>query len=99
MFNNYLKSLWRYVARNKGFTFINISGLAFGMLACMLIAQFVLHELSYDNFLESHDRIFRVQLDRDNKGEITTRGAAGAAGIGPDLKANFPEVEEYVRLY
>ncbi len=99
MFNNYLKSLWRYVARNKGFTFINVSGLAIGMLACMLIAQFVLHELSYDNFLENNDRIFRLQLDRYNKGEITTRWAAGAAGIGPDLKANFPEVEEYVRLH
>ncbi len=99
MFANYLKSLWRYVARNKGFTFINVSGLAIGMLACMLIAQFVLHELSYDDFLERNDRIFRVQLDRYNKGEITTRWAAGAAGIGPDLKANFPEIKDYVRLH
>jgi putative ABC transport system permease protein len=99
MFNNYLKSLWRYVARNKGFTLINISGLAIGMLACMLIAQFVLHEVSYDKYLENNDRIFRLQLDRYNKGEITTRWAAGAAGIGPDLKASFPEVEEYVRLH
>ncbi|HWA32562.1 MAG TPA: ABC transporter permease, partial [Cyclobacteriaceae bacterium] len=99
MFTNYLKSLWRYVARNKGFTIINVSGLAIGMLACMLIAQFVLHELSYDNFLKDNNRIFRLQLDRYNKGELTTRWAAGSAGIGPDLKANFPEVEEYVRMH
>ncbi len=99
MFTNYLKSLWRYIARNKGFTLINVSGLAIGMLACMLIAQFVLHELSYDNFLEHNDRIYRLQLDRYNKGEITTRWASGAAGIGPDLKANFPEVKEYVRMH
>src|SRR3954468_3254134 len=99
MFTNYLKSLWRYIARNKGFTFINVSGLAIGMLACMLIAQFVLHELSYDNFLENKDRIFRLQLDRYNKGEIATRWASGAAGIGPDIKASFPEVREYVRLH
>ncbi len=99
MLQNYIKSLWRYVAKNKGFTIINVSGLAIGMLACILIGQFVVHELSYDNFLRSKDRIFRLQLDRYNKGVITTRWAAGAAGIGPDLKANFPEVREYVRLH
>ena len=64
----------------------------------MLIAQFVLHELSYDNFLDKKDRIFRLQLDRYDKGELSTSWASGAAGIGPDVKANFPEVERYVRL-
>jgi putative ABC transport system permease protein len=98
MFQNYLTSLWRYISKNKAFTFINVAGLAIGMLACMLIAQFVLHELSYDNFLDKKDRIFRLQLDRYDKGELSTRWASGAAGIGPDLKANFPEVEKYVRL-
>ncbi|MBK5278326.1 MAG: ABC transporter permease [Bacteroidia bacterium] len=98
MFQNYLTSLWRYISKNKGFTFINVAGLAIGMLACMLIAQFVLHELSYDNFLDKKDRIFRLQLDRYDKGELSTRWAAGAAGVGPDLKANFPEVSNYVRL-
>jgi len=98
MFSNYLTSLWRYISKNKAFTFINVAGLAIGMLACVLIAQFVLHELSYDTFLDKKDRIFRLQLDRFDKGELSTRWASGAAGIGPDLKANFPEVERYVRL-
>ncbi len=99
MFQNYLTSLWRYISKNKVFTFINVSGLAIGMLACILIGQFVLHELSYDNFLDKKDRIFRLQLDRYDKGELSTRWAAGAAGVGPDLKANFPEVKNYVRLH
>ena len=98
MFQNYLTSLWRYISKNKVFTFINVAGLAIGMLACLLIAQFVLHELSYDSFLDKNDRIFRLQLDRYDKGELSTRWASGAAGIGPDLKANFPEVKNYVRL-
>ena len=98
MLSNYLTSLWRYISRNKGFTAIHVAGLVMGMLACMLIGQFVLHELSYDTFFDKKDRIFRVQLDRYNKGELTTRWAAGCAGIGPDLKANFPEVKNYVRL-
>ena len=99
MFQNYLTTLWRYISKNKVFTFINVAGLAIGMLACILIAQFVLHELSYDNFLDKKDRIFRLQLDRYDKGELSTRWAAGAAGVGPDLKANFPEVKNYVRLH
>lgn len=98
MLKNYLTSILRYVSKNKGFTFINILGLAIGMMACMLITQFVLHEFSYDNFHAKKDRIFRLQLDRYNKGEITTQWAAGAMGIGPDMKADFPEVEDYVRL-
>lgn len=99
MFQNYLTSLWRYISKNKVFTFINVSGLAIGMLACVLIAQFVLHELSYDDFLDKKDRIFRLQQDRYDKGELSTRWASGAAGVGPDLKANFPEVQRYVRLH
>ena len=98
MRRNYLLSIWRNISRNKTFTFLNISGLAIGMMACMLIAQFVVHELSYDQFWPNSDRIFRLQLDRYNKGELTTRWAGGALGIGPDLKANFPEVKDYVRL-
>ncbi|MEB2780669.1 ABC transporter permease [Algoriphagus sp. C2-6-M1] len=98
MFQNYLTSLWRHISKNKVFTFINIAGLAIGMLACILITQFVLHELSYDNFLDKKDRIFRIQQDRYDKGELSTQWAAGAAGIGPDLKSNFAEVKAYTRL-
>jgi len=98
MFKNYITSVWRYVSRNKAFTIINVSGLAIGMMACMLIAQYVLHEFSYDSFHAKKDQIFRLQLDRYNKGELTTRWASGAAGIGPDVKAAFPEVKYYVRM-
>lgn len=99
MLFNYLLSVWRTFRRNRLFTLLNISGLAIGIAACLLISQFVVHELSYDNFWPHKDRVFRVQLDRYNKGELTTRWAAGCVGIGPDLKANFPEVNSYVRLY
>jgi putative ABC transport system permease protein len=98
MIKNYFKSVWRYVARNKSFTIINVLGLAIGMMACMLITQYVLHEFSYDDFHNKKDRIFRLQQNRYDKGELSTQWAAGCAGIGPDMKANFPEVERYVRL-
>lgn len=98
MIKNYLTSILRYISRNKGFTFINVLGLAIGMMACMLITQYVLHEFSYDDFHEKKARIFRMQQDRYENGVLATRWAAGCAGIGPDMKANFPEVESYVRL-
>ncbi len=99
MLHNYILSVWRNFRRNRLFTLLNVSGLAIGIAACLLIAQFVVHELSYDSFWPNANRVFRVQLDRYNKGELTTRWAAGCVGIGPDLKANFPEVNSYVRLY
>ena len=98
MIRNYLTSVLRYISRNKAFSIINVLGLAIGMVACMLITQYVLHELSYDDFHSNKDRIFRVQLDRYNKGELETQWASGCLGIGPDLKANFPEVEKIVRM-
>jgi putative ABC transport system permease protein len=98
MLLNYLTSIWRYVARNRSFTTINVLGLVIGMTAFMLIAQFVIHELSYDRFWRGSEQIYRVQLDRYNKGELSTRWAMGAQGIGPDLKADFPEVKYYTRL-
>lgn len=98
MIRNYFISVLRYISRNKAFTTINVLGLAIGMMACMLITQFVLHEFSYDDFHENKDRVFRVQLDRYNKGERTTRWASGCLGIGPDLKANFPEVEKMIQM-
>jgi putative ABC transport system permease protein len=98
MVKNYFISVWRYVSRNKGFTSINILGLAIGMMACMLITQYLMHEFSYDDFHVKKDRIFRVQLDRYDKGELSTRWASGCAGIGQDLKDNFPEVKQFVRM-
>jgi putative ABC transport system permease protein len=85
MLLNYFKSVFRYISKNRTFTVINVAGLVIGMLACMLIAQFVLHEMSYDSFHLKRDRVFRVQLDRYNKGEVTTQWASGCMGNGPDL--------------
>ncbi len=99
MIKNYFTSVWRYISKNKAFTSINLFGLVIGMTAFMLIVQYVVHELNYDDFWTNSDRVYRVQLDRYDKGELSTRWAAGCAGIGPDLYTNFPEVERYVRLH
>ncbi|HEX9957127.1 MAG TPA: ABC transporter permease, partial [Fibrella sp.] len=63
MLTNYLKIAWRNLLRHKAFSAINIVGLAIGMAACLLILQYVAFELSYDNFHEKGDRIYRVRQD------------------------------------
>ena len=84
MFKNYLTSIWRYIARNGSFTTINIFGLVIGISAFMLITQYVIHELSYDSFWKTSKHVYRIQQDRYDKGELSTRWAAGAQGIGPE---------------
>ena len=98
MIKNYLVLAYRNIMKSKVFSFINIIGLSLGMAACLLIVQYVMHELSYDNFHSNKDRIFRIQQDRYDKGKLSTQWAAGCSAVGQALKENFPEVEEYVRM-
>lgn len=98
MFKNYFKTAWRNLIKHKVFSLINIFGLAIGIAACLMILQYVRFELSYDDFQEKGDRIYRVQLDRYNEEKLSTRWAAGAAGIGPSLEEALPEIESFAKL-
>ena len=61
MFKNYVRIAWRNIKRHKCYSLLNIVGLAIGMAVCILILLYVQYELSYDNFNEDKDRIFRIQ--------------------------------------
>lgn len=99
MFKNYLTITLRTFKKHKVYSFINLFGLAVGITAGFIILQYVYYEFNYDTHLENSENIYRVQQDRYNKGELTTQWASGCAGIGPDLKETFPEVEKYVKLH
>jgi putative ABC transport system permease protein len=60
MIRNYIRIAWRNLVRRKAYTTINITGLAIGIAACLLLFTVVSYEKSYDRFLPGHDRIFRV---------------------------------------
>src|SRR5687768_4775531 len=98
MIKNYFIVAWRNILRQKGYSGINIIGLAIGVAACLLILQYVSFELSYENFHENKDRIYRVQQDRFNKGKLSTQWAAGAYAVGNSFKDAIPEIEDYVKL-
>ena len=60
MLKNYLKIAFRNIKRHKGYSFINIAGLATGIACSILIYLFVAHELSYDKFHDQADNIYRL---------------------------------------
>ncbi|UFH54219.1 ABC transporter permease [Spirosoma sp. KNUC1025] len=98
MLTNYLKIAWRTLSKQKGFTFINIFGLAVGLACCMLILLYVLDELSYDRYNEKADRIYRLQSDIKFGGN-DMHFAVSPDPIGPTLKKDYPQVEQFVRLH
>jgi putative ABC transport system permease protein len=97
LFNN-LKIAFRNLIRNKGYSFINIFGLALGMACTILILLWINHETSYDSFHKKKDRIFRVcESLRLNGREFNV--ATTPAPTAETMVAEFPEIEESVRFY
>jgi putative ABC transport system permease protein len=68
LFNNYLKTAFRNIKRHKGYSFINITGLALGLASCFLVTGLIIYELSYDNFHENSANIYRVNQDYTRRG-------------------------------
>jgi putative ABC transport system permease protein len=93
MFKNYLKIALRYLTRQKGYSFINITGLAIGMACAIFILLWVQDELNYDGFHENKDNIFRVAaLFKEEGNEIY--GSDTSAPVASFLKNNYPEIQD-----
>ncbi len=94
---NYIKTALRSIRRQKGYSFINISGLAIGLTVCMLIVLWVVDEWSFDRFNTNAGRIYRVYRD-----EASTREGSTSALTPPPmaaaLKRDFPEVGKSTRF-
>jgi len=98
MLRSYLKTAFRNLQRRRGYALINIFGLAAGMAACLLIGLYMRHELSYDDFHEKADRIYRVdELSEQLPGEGDP-SLYVQSETAPKLKATIPQVERVVRL-
>lgn len=97
MFRNYFTIAYRNLFRHKGFTFINIAGLALGLTACLLIGLFVYDELQYDKFLPEGDRVYRIYNDVTSS-EGNEVLAVTPPMYGTTLEQSFPEVETVVRI-
>ncbi|NOW94034.1 ABC transporter permease [Mucilaginibacter sp. SG564] len=97
MIKNYIKTAFRGLQKNKGFTAINILGLALGLATCLLIILYVIDELSYDRYNTQASRIFRVNEDL-KLGDNSVQYAVCMPPLAKTLKAEYPYVENAVRL-
>ncbi len=97
MFKNYFKIAWRNLLKNKGYSIINIGGLAIGLACFLLIAIFISNELSYDTYHEKKNSIYRV-VHHSNANNPEDAWVWGNAPIGPALKSDFPEIVEKVQF-
>lgn len=86
MIKNFLVTSLRYMFKRKGFSFINIVGLAFGIAIIILIGQFLYFEFSYDRFHPKIDLIYRLVDTADNSYEIDYR-------VRDRILENIPQVE------
>ncbi|MBS1600593.1 MAG: ABC transporter permease [Bacteroidetes bacterium] len=98
MFKNNLKIALRNLVKRKGYSFLNIFGLAIGIACCLLIFQYVAYERSYDKFQDDASRIVRVRLDNYQKGKLAWQSATAYPPIPAAMKKDFPEVEDFCRL-
>ena len=90
MLKNYLTVATRNLLRHKAHSFINIAGLAIGMVCCILILLYVQDEFSYDRYHKNADLIYRLA----SRTSTTT-----SAPVAPALVKEYPEVLNAVRFH
>jgi putative ABC transport system permease protein len=99
MFNNYLKIALRNIFKHKGYSLINIVGLAIGMACCLLILLYIQDELSYDRYHENADRIYRVIEEVRLEG-VGEESSSMPFPTGDTLPLEYPDaVEASVRFF
>jgi len=98
VFKNYFKSAWRNLSKNKVFSVINISGFAIGLTCFVLIAVFVINELSYDKYPADAKNIYRLNLSVVGNGEVVVYPTVDVA-VGEGIKNAFPEVKASTSVF
>jgi putative ABC transport system permease protein len=98
MIKNYFKTAWRNITRNRTFTILNVSGLAIGVVVCLLIGVWLQRELSFDNFHRDGNKIFRLVNTFKSESESFSQAPSGPA-FGAHLPNQLPAVTSACRLF
>ena len=98
MVKNYVLTAFRNIFRHKGYSFINIVGLAIGMASCLLIFLWIKHEWSYDRFHVNSGSIHRAVISWPLGGDTRWHWRTPPP-LAPALKAEIPEIREASRFY
>ncbi len=99
MLKNYLITIIRQIRKNKIFSFINIFGLALGMAACLVIAQYVNFHTSFDQFHSKADQIFRLESEAFKNGESVGPSITAPSPMGDALKNQSTLIQNVARFY
>jgi putative ABC transport system permease protein len=98
MIKNYFTIAWRNLLKNKIYSVLNIAGLAIGLASFLLIAIYMLDEISYDRYNEKADRIYRINSDiKLGGGELHLPVTSDM--MGQLLIKDYPSIEQYTRIY
>ncbi|MEQ9443658.1 MAG: ABC transporter permease [Cyclobacteriaceae bacterium] len=97
MIKNYLITALRTLLKYKGYSALNIVGLAIGIASFLLISLYVYHELSYDRYHENADNIYRIVENLRTENEILFQSTSSPP-MGPTFAREFPEVKGFVRF-
>jgi ABC-type antimicrobial peptide transport system permease subunit len=97
MLKNFFKIAFRNLWKNKGFSFINITGLAIGMASAMLLLLWIYDEVSFDRFHTKKDRIYEAWNRAEFSGEMHSWNTTPKV-LARTLEHDFPEVEVAVRV-
>jgi len=98
MFKNYFIIALRNLRKQKGYSVINIFGLAIGIATCLMIAMYVTDELSYDRYTANASRIYRINTDI-RFGGSTLHMTQTSDMMGQLLQKDYPQVEATARMY
>lgn len=99
MLRNYLVTILRHIQKNKVFSFINIFGLALGMAACLVIAQYVNFHTSFDDYHSNSDRIFRIEGEGFRDGVSLGQSISTPSLLAETLTNESPLVAHSVRFF
>ncbi|AQG81067.1 ABC transporter permease [Spirosoma montaniterrae] len=98
MFRNYLKIAWRNLIRDKGYSAINIFGLALGMACALLIGLWVRDELSYDRFLPDVDNIHHIRVNYNFRGQGLQTTLVTPGPLQEVIAKEVPQVAAITKL-
>lgn len=99
MWKSYIKITFRQLSKHKIFSLINLMGLALGMIAFIIIYQYVSFERSFDQFHSKSDQIYRVNHERFIDGEFQYKKAQTFIPTGEAMKDEYPEVLNFTTLF
>lgn len=98
MLRNYWNSAYKNLLKKKGFSFVNILGLAVGMASALLMLTYVAYEYSFDRMHERVDRTYRVESTFYEGDVRTDYWATSSFGYGPAMESDLSGIEDCARV-